>query len=189
MGKKLLLTVSMLMAAMACKKDKKDEPGATQLSAFAQSLKQTCNAPFKGKGDGMDVYLPTAMSPNGDGINDVYGLAPIDFSFLTLSMDIYDTLGKLVFHTTTPSGNMWDGQDMNTGKLAQGYKYYVKLAYKTAGGVADSGGSYVFLLPYDAVNRCTKRIAADMDKYIFASQFVVGSGFDRSIDPFEQFCK
>ncbi|MBX2905270.1 MAG: gliding motility-associated C-terminal domain-containing protein [Taibaiella sp.] len=181
-----LLAVLILTVA-SCKKVKHNET-QTQLSPFAQSLKASCTAPFKGKGDALDVYLPTAITPDGNGINDTYGLAPVDCNFTSFSLDIYDTTGIRVYHSGTPSGIIWDGTDMNTGHIALKYKYYVKVAYTTQGNITDSGSTYLFLLPHNDAKTCIIRMAADTMLYLFPSQFVIGSGFDRINNCFEHFC-
>lgn len=66
------------------------------------------------------VYLPKAFTPNGDGLNDTYGIsnpfAVQDF----LSFEVFDRWGSRVFFTDTPF-EKWDGsfqgQDVNSGVM------------------------------------------------------------------------
>ena len=54
-----------------------------------------------------DIYVPSAFTPNGDGLNDIfrakYFQVPISFN-----MKIYNRFGQVVFSTTNPSQG-WDG--------------------------------------------------------------------------------
>ncbi len=66
------------------------------------------------------LFIPTAFSPNGDGINDVLNvLAGKDI--VELEFAIYDRWGQLVFETKDPLKG-WDGtfagQDLNSGVFA-----------------------------------------------------------------------
>jgi gliding motility-associated-like protein len=54
-----------------------------------------------------DIYVPTAFTPNGDGLNDVFRVkyfqAPISFN-----MKVYNRFGQVIFETRDPSKG-WDG--------------------------------------------------------------------------------
>jgi gliding motility-associated-like protein len=52
-------------------------------------------------------YLPTAFTPNGDGLNDVVRPYVIGMKGLK-SFSIYNRGGNLIFHTTK-TGEGWDG--------------------------------------------------------------------------------
>lgn len=52
------------------------------------------------------IFVPTAFSPNGDGINDVLKIQ--GEGILSLNFDIYDRWGQQVFHTNDPNTS-WDG--------------------------------------------------------------------------------
>lgn len=53
------------------------------------------------------LYMPNAFSPNGDGINDVFRIAPDNKNKL-LSFSVYNRWGKLMFQTDNPAIG-WDG--------------------------------------------------------------------------------
>jgi gliding motility-associated-like protein len=56
---------------------------------------------------GPEIYVPTAFTPNGDGLNDLLKALPIG---LTLNyLKIFDRWGNLVFSTTDPRIG-WDGR-------------------------------------------------------------------------------
>jgi gliding motility-associated-like protein len=55
-----------------------------------------------------DFYVPTAFTPNGDGLNDVLKLIPVAIKELKY-FNIYNRWGQLVFSTQDPS-KVWDGK-------------------------------------------------------------------------------
>ena len=162
-----------------CKKNKDsnaviDNPPADTLSAFAQSLATSCTHPFTGHGDSTTFYLATAFTPNGDGINDVYGLMGMHQSFSSYQLIIYKTNGTKVFKTTA-SGTGWDGRD-TTGAKCTDYKYYVKIKYTTPGSLSADTGTFLYLVPTDTVHGCVNRVAADTTYYHFPDQLDIYSG-------------
>jgi len=62
------------------------------------------------------MFVPTAFSPNGDGVNDFFYPGGIYFDAADFLMQIYDRLGKLIWETHTPCQG-WDGRDQNTGEI------------------------------------------------------------------------
>ncbi|MBK8705769.1 MAG: gliding motility-associated C-terminal domain-containing protein [Saprospiraceae bacterium] len=66
------------------------------------------------------VYLPRAFTPNGDDLNDEYGISnPFALQEL-LSFEIFDRWGNRVFYTTDPFAKWdgtYDGQTINPGVL------------------------------------------------------------------------
>ena len=63
------------------------------------------------------LFVPTAFSPNGDGLNDTWALVGID-SFPKCSVRIYNRWGELIFEAS-PYSKPWDGtyrgQPVGTG--------------------------------------------------------------------------
>ena len=55
---------------------------------------------------GLEIYVPTAFTPNGDGRNDILRAIPIGLKFKYLR--IYDRWGNLVFQTIDHRQG-WDG--------------------------------------------------------------------------------
>jgi gliding motility-associated-like protein len=72
------------------------------------------------------VGIPTAFSPNGDGLNDVLQIQGEGIA--TFSISIYDRWGQRVFNSTDPT-DTWDGtfngKALNSGVFA--YRVYVVL--------------------------------------------------------------
>ena len=62
------------------------------------------------------MFVPTAFSPNGDGVNDFFYPGGIYFDAADFLMQIYNRWGKLIWETRTP-GQGWDGRDQNTGEF------------------------------------------------------------------------
>ena len=53
------------------------------------------------------IFIPSAFTPNGDGINDVFSVARLKLTRLVL-FSVYNKWGQLVFNTTDPKKG-WDG--------------------------------------------------------------------------------
>ncbi len=73
-----------------------------------------------------EVFIPQGISPNGDGINDLFNIP--DFEELQLQIKIYDNNGVEVFKSLDYNNN-WDGS-ANEGKdkgniLGKGIYYYL----------------------------------------------------------------
>ena len=69
-------------------------------------------------------YIPNAFSPNGDGVNDVFGVAGLEIVSMTLQ--VFDRWGALVFETTDQEVG-WDGtirgQDADVGQYVWRFSY------------------------------------------------------------------
>ena len=71
----------------------------------------------------LSTLIPNAISPNGDGKNDVWKLEFLSLLYPNAEVDIFTRWGENIFHSegyTTP----WDGM-YNGNKLAVGTYYYV----------------------------------------------------------------
>ncbi len=77
-----------------------------------------------------NFYVPSAFTPNGDGVNDVFfpkgeGLDPLEYEML-----IFDRWGNIVFQTTETTKE-WDGSKLGT-QVPQGvyvWKIFTKDTY------------------------------------------------------------
>ncbi|HEV2830777.1 MAG TPA: gliding motility-associated C-terminal domain-containing protein, partial [Hanamia sp.] len=68
--------------------------------------------------------LPTAFSPNNDGMNDCFGVKK--WGYLTnLEFSIFNRFGERVFFTTDAS-NCWDGRYKGIPQDAGAFVYIVK---------------------------------------------------------------
>jgi len=175
MKKALILVLAVVAAygfATGCKKsDSSTTPANTDtLSAFARNLAVTCTHAFSAQGDSSTFVLPTAFTPNSDGVNDVYHIMGMYPYFTTYQLTVYKINGTKVFQTTTASTS-WQGTD-TTGAKCTDYKYWVKIKYTTADKSVDTG-TFVFLLPTNTAMGCVNRVAADTASYKFPDQFDV----------------
>lgn len=80
--------------------------------------------------------VPTAFSPNNDGVNDELiingsGFAELDFR-------IYNRYGELVFETTDATVG-WDGTVNGEKQEVEVYTYYVRVVYQDKGVVEETG--------------------------------------------------
>ena len=66
----------------------------------------------------LSVFIPVAFTPNGDGINDLFGVKGEGIQRFTMS--IYNRWGEEVFSSTNPK-QQWDGT--YKGKPAEGGSY------------------------------------------------------------------
>jgi len=69
--------------------------------------------------------MPNAFSPNGDGLNDVFKIANIQFEKMT-EFKIFNRLGQCVYNGTDPLKG-WDGTYNNKPAASDTYFYIVKL--------------------------------------------------------------
>jgi gliding motility-associated-like protein len=56
---------------------------------------------------GPEIYVPTAFTPNGDGLNDKFKIIPVGITNIRY-FNIYNRWGQLIFSTQDPSKG-WDG--------------------------------------------------------------------------------
>ena len=91
-----------------------------------------------------DVQVPTAFSPNGDGLNDVFApVLRIDHGYSLVSFKVYSRYGELVHSTSNMSGG-WDGT--YKGRLQDAGVYYYMIKIKFLDGTEKSFKGDVTLL-------------------------------------------
>lgn len=72
-----------------------------------------------------DIYIPSAFTPNGDGINDRFKIFAAD-GYKLIKFLVYNRLGQVVF-TAKETSDGWDGK-MNNQQQAMGtYVYYLEI--------------------------------------------------------------
>lgn len=76
-----------------------------------------------------DIYIPTAFTPNGDGLNDVWRIRGPQLK--ELKLQVFNRWGQVVFQTTE-AGKGWDGSFQ--GKPQQTGSYIYLLTGKTKAG-------------------------------------------------------
>jgi gliding motility-associated-like protein len=72
-----------------------------------------------------DIYMPNAFTPNGDFLNDHFGLPPANKNRL-IRLIVYNRWGQKVFETTD-AGNRWDGTLQNMQQETGVYIYYLHM--------------------------------------------------------------
>lgn len=77
-----------------------------------------------------DVFVPNAFTPNGDDLNDVFGISNRFFLGEFIALEIYDRWGSQVFRSTEPF-EKWDGTFNGEDSIPDLYLY--KLYYRCNG--------------------------------------------------------
>lgn len=86
-----------------------------------------------------DLYIPSAFSPNGDGVNDVFRVVNGERYANGFELLVFDRWGRLV-HRLTHAADGWDGGDLPDGTYAW------RLRYRSPGGTAVDRMGHVDLL-------------------------------------------
>ncbi len=81
-----------------------------------------------------DIMLPTAFSPNEDGLNDRYGMSNPFVAGEIITFDIYDRWGNIVFQTTD-SLEKWDGSYKNQPVNPGVFLYKIRFKCKGEEGI------------------------------------------------------
>ncbi|UAY53110.1 T9SS type B sorting domain-containing protein [Ferruginibacter albus] len=103
----------------------------------------SCDETYSDCIDPLDAYMPTAFTPNGDGLNDCFGFSrKLKDSLPFMDLAIFDRWGDRVFYTTDRFG-CWDGT--YKGKPADQANYVYILRARTNCGYAIKK-SYVVLI-------------------------------------------
>lgn len=80
------------------------------------------------------VFIPTAFTPNGDNLNDSFGIIGEGISDEEFRMQIFNRWGNLVFETTDITEE-WNGQWNNSGEDAENGTYVYVIYYKLYTGL------------------------------------------------------
>lgn len=86
-------------------------------------------------------YMPNAFTPNGDGLNDCYGLKSW-LNIRKLEFRIFNRYGEQVFATSDP-GKCWDGKYKGKAAGQGSYVYYVKA--ETNCGTEEQKGNFMLI--------------------------------------------
>ena len=72
-----------------------------------------------------EVFIPSSFTPNGDGINDLFGIKGANV--VDYEMRVFDRWGNLVFHSSDPD-KKWNGsyQDGSYNNQTTTYNYLIK---------------------------------------------------------------
>lgn len=89
------------------------------------------------------VFVPSAFSPNKDGVNEEFGITYSGADFLNFTFRIYDRWGELLFETRDPKFS-WDG--LYQGDLVRPGMYVWTMTYQGEGDVKQRESGKVMLL-------------------------------------------
>ena len=79
-------------------------------------------------------YLPNAFTPNGDGLNDVFGITGNNLNDMRFQLYVYDRWGNVVFESVHPEYK-WDGH----GCISGTYIWILKIQDKNGNYHIDKG--------------------------------------------------
>lgn len=83
------------------------------------------------------IYMPDAFTPNGDGLNDVFGVPPQNHNRL-VSLTIYNRWGQVIFRTNQIKEG-WDGRYLSQPVSAGIYIYHLEMKGLSGRPVSQSG--------------------------------------------------
>jgi len=81
-----------------------------------------------------DIMLPSAFTPNGDGLNDAFGISNPFVAGEIIGFDIYDRWGNIVFFTTDPLAK-WNGSYKGNPVNPGVFVYKIRFRCKGVEGV------------------------------------------------------
>jgi len=170
MKKLLICFTSVLAGLMIINGCTKPNIVSSGVSAFADSLAKNCTQAFVGPGDSGNYCLPTAFTPNGDGINDFYLIqGGGNGTFSSFNISIYRTTGALVYQMNSPA-TKWNGRNASDSLLSD-YKYYVTVKYTTTGNKTVNAWTYLYLLSTNTTKLCVNDVIADTANYKFPDEY------------------
>ncbi len=88
------------------------------------------------------VYMPSAFTPNNDGLNDYYGISSMNKNWF-ISFKIYNRWGQLVFETGD-ARRKWDGRFKNEQQQSGIFLYYIEMK-GLSGNPITVKGSFILL--------------------------------------------
>jgi gliding motility-associated-like protein len=78
----------------------------------------------------MSIYVPNAFTPNGDGMNDTWGV--VGEAIEDFQLQVFNRWGQLVYETSNPNAH-WDGTHLGD-KVPMGTYVYKVTAMTSKGG-------------------------------------------------------
>ena len=143
MKKTLILTTAFVLCVCItmCKKSDSTKNTATCTTCSSTPVSHTPDSAV------VYYYLPTAFTPNGDGINDIERLFFNGLDTNNSTITIWNLSGTEVF--TGKIDQRWNGYDLSGARCAAG-EYPVYLQLKTTAGAAYTACACVNILAYSA---------------------------------------
>jgi gliding motility-associated-like protein len=111
----------------------------------AASLPVVINAVNYSTCSSVDIYFPSAFTPNGDGLNDGFGpgLNTVLGAVSDYTLQVYNRFGELIFRTNKPA-DKWNG--LYKGAMLGNYSYTWIASYRIAGSNSRTKKGTVMLL-------------------------------------------
>jgi gliding motility-associated-like protein len=111
--------------------------GGTYLVQLAVTTADGCTDSATGLLEVTDIfsiYIPTAFTPNGDGVNDVFTLSAIGLEEGSFQMNVFNRWGESVFFSDNPNLAWTGGPDTGAYFVPDGvYPYRITLSTSGAG--------------------------------------------------------
>jgi len=79
-----------------------------------------------------EIAIPTAFSPNGDGLNDNFNII-LQPGQKVVTFQVFDRLGNMVYDNHNPTKG-WNGRLNNTGDILAQAVYYYRIVYSCTDG-------------------------------------------------------
>ncbi len=102
--------------------------------SFAVANLQAQKSSTPSEGTDLNVYIPNAISPNSDGLNDVFKPIVSGGEIDIYDLTIYDRTGRVIFHTNTPD-RVWNGSLDGSFYVATPNLYIYILKLKSKEGI------------------------------------------------------
>ena len=91
-----------------------------------------------------ELYFPSAFSPDGDGINEVWGILG-HYKPSDVQLSIYNRWGGLVYESSQPT-QTWDGRHFKTQEILPPGVYVYQINYRNAQGILTRKQGRIVLL-------------------------------------------
>lgn len=97
------------------------------------NLPWAATAPFPDL-DNLKIFMPTAFSPNDDGVNDTFGVFANSSELTIISLRVFDRWGEQVFSardlSSEEADTRWDGSSRGKPAAEGLYVYVVNVVLK-----------------------------------------------------------
>ena len=149
-----ILCFSCLVAS-SCSKDDNDPPPV---------LPESCDQIVTFVDSSVRVTIPTAFTPNGDGLNDLYEVLAILRDTTDFEYAVHQLNGDLVFQSNSIH-TRWDGRT-NGGDILSDSLFRLQLRFRNFSGIIIDTCSYVYKLNTSG-NGCVRTGNIDTTKLVF----------------------